>query len=233
MSARRPLLIAHRACPLDAPENSLAGIAAAAAARADAVEVDVRCTKDGTAVLFHDRTAWRTARWPLPVEATTHARLSRAAARRDGLVALVDALSTCPADLRPTLDIKTDRAVEPTLAAVGESGRRDVMLWHRRPAAVRQLREAAPWAETALLRNTREERDTYRYIDDAAAVGASAVSLHQRAATPRTVARAKDRGLLAYVWIVAESGHARVLALDPDGINTDWVRLARELIDRQ
>jgi glycerophosphoryl diester phosphodiesterase len=227
------LLIAHRACPLDARENSIAGILAAAAAGADAVEVDVRCTRDGVAVLFHDRTAWRTARWPLPVEVTTHARLARAAAVRDGLDTLTGALTRCPASLRPTLDIKTDRAVEPTLAAVNGSGRRDVMLWHRNPAAVRRLREAAPWAETALLRNTRHERDTFRYIDDAAAAGASAVSLHQRAATPRTVARARDRGLLAYVWIVAEAAHTRVLALDPDGINTDWVPSARALIDRR
>ncbi len=229
----RPLLIAHRACPLDGPENSLEGIAAAAASGADAVEVDVRCTKDGIAVLFHDRTAWRTARWPLPVEVTTYPRLARAAGTRDGLVRLVDALTACPSDLRPTLDIKTDKAVPATIVAVLESGRRDVMLWHRTPAAVMRLREAAPWAQTALLRNTRDERGTFRYIDDAAAVGASAVSLHQRATTARTVARAKECGLLAYVWIVAESAHERVLALDPDGINTDWVPSARTLIDRR
>lgn len=227
----KPLLIAHRACPLDAPENSLAGIAAAAAAGADAVEVDVRCTRDGTAVLFHDRTAWRTARWPLPVERTRYARFERAAARRDGVARLSEALAQCPPGLRPTLDIKTDGAVAPTIVDVLTSGRRDVMLWHRRAAAITRLREAVPWAQTALLRNTRDERGTFRYIDAAAEVGASAVSLHQRAATARTVARAKDRGLLAYVWIVAEDAHARVLALHPDGINTDWVPAARALID--
>lgn len=221
-----PLLIAHRACPLEAPENSLAGIAAAAAADADAVEVDVRCTRDRVAVLFHDRVAWRTARWPLPVELTSYERMSGRA------TTLAEALARCPATLRPTLDIKTAGAVEPTIAAVAESGRADVMLWHRTPACVRRLREALPWAQTALLRNTRNEAATFRYIDDAAAVGASAVSLHQRAASPRTVARARERGLLAYVWIVEESAHRSVLATDPDGINTDWVRLARELLPR-
>ena len=42
-----PLVIAHRACPHYAAENSLDGIARAARLGADAVEIDVRLTRDG------------------------------------------------------------------------------------------------------------------------------------------------------------------------------------------
>ncbi|MDH3707216.1 MAG: glycerophosphodiester phosphodiesterase, partial [Acidimicrobiia bacterium] len=46
----RPTVIAHRTCPLDGPENSLAGIATARELGADLVEIDVRRTADGVPV---------------------------------------------------------------------------------------------------------------------------------------------------------------------------------------
>ena len=59
-------IIAHRACLLHAPENSLAGIRKAAELGADGVEIDLRRTLDGVPVLMHDRSPWRTARLPGP-----------------------------------------------------------------------------------------------------------------------------------------------------------------------
>ena len=50
----RPLVIAHRGATRTAPENSLAAFRAAAAAGADAVELDVHSAADGTLVVHHD-----------------------------------------------------------------------------------------------------------------------------------------------------------------------------------
>lgn len=54
--ARRPLLIAHRGGVVSdrIPEGSLAAIREAARHRYDMVELDVRVTKDGGLVIFHD-----------------------------------------------------------------------------------------------------------------------------------------------------------------------------------
>lgn len=49
-----PLVIGHRGFPARHPDNSLAGIAAALAAGADGVEVDVRPSADGVWVCHHD-----------------------------------------------------------------------------------------------------------------------------------------------------------------------------------
>jgi len=49
-------LVAHRGFAAEAPENTLAAVAHAAAAGANAVEVDVRAAGDGTPVLHHDAT---------------------------------------------------------------------------------------------------------------------------------------------------------------------------------
>ena len=47
-------VIAHRAAPLDAPENSIAAIRLAAKRGVKCVEIDVSFTKDMKAVVFHD-----------------------------------------------------------------------------------------------------------------------------------------------------------------------------------
>lgn len=48
-------LVAHRGYPLHLPENTLPSIAAALQAGARYIEVDVQLSRDGEAVLFHDR----------------------------------------------------------------------------------------------------------------------------------------------------------------------------------
>jgi glycerophosphoryl diester phosphodiesterase len=50
----RPLVIAHRGASLAFPENTLSAFEAAIAAGADLVELDVRLTSDGIAVVAHD-----------------------------------------------------------------------------------------------------------------------------------------------------------------------------------
>lgn len=216
-----PLVIAHRTCMLDAPENSLAGIAAAAGSGADAVEVDVRRSRDGVAVLFHDRIAWRLRRRPLPA----------AVLRAAGLVTLAEALAACPPTLRPALDVKSPSATPLVIDAIRASGRTDALFWSRRAAAIASMRAALPDVETALLRNTKGEADTARYLADAAAAGATAVSIHQRAVSSAVVAEAKRVGVRPYAWVVSEDAHERVLAAGVEGVTTDWPRTARTLID--
>jgi glycerophosphoryl diester phosphodiesterase len=72
------LVIAHRTCPRDAAENSIAGIREAAKAKADVVEIDVRLTSDGHPVLMHDPSLWRMTR--------RAGRIDRTGLRRSGVV---------------------------------------------------------------------------------------------------------------------------------------------------
>ena len=56
-----PLIIAHRGHQSAAPENTLSAFQGALAAGADGIELDVRLTRDGQLVVFHDRHLDRTS----------------------------------------------------------------------------------------------------------------------------------------------------------------------------
>ena len=62
-----PLIIAHRGDLSTAPENTLPAFQRAWDAGADGVELDVRVTRDGKLVVFHDRTLERTSNGRGPV----------------------------------------------------------------------------------------------------------------------------------------------------------------------
>lgn len=71
------IVVAHRGCWQQAPENSLAGLEACVRAGVDAVELDVRHTRDGVAVIIHDETLDRTTNGHGAVADRTWAEVSR------------------------------------------------------------------------------------------------------------------------------------------------------------
>ena len=63
-----PLIIAHRGHLSAAPENTMPAFQGALAAGADGIELDVRLTRDGQLVVFHDRRLDRTSDGHGPVD---------------------------------------------------------------------------------------------------------------------------------------------------------------------
>lgn len=59
-SLPQPIIFAHRGACAHAPENTLAAFELALAQRADAIELDVKLSADGQAVVIHDPTVDRT-----------------------------------------------------------------------------------------------------------------------------------------------------------------------------
>ena len=219
------VVIAHRAIVGDAPENSLEGIRAAAAAGADYVEVDIRRTRDGVPVLLHDPTLLRTG-WKFKrIRSMTLDDVARVKLRGGhNLPSLADALAAAPKSLGFALDTKDPGAAPATLAAVkaaGVMGR--VLLWSKHEEAVRHYVARAPAAtEVAFLRDTKGPDDTHRYLDDAVALGATAVSVHEKALDDSVVERAHSMGLTVHCWFQSKRAQAAKVGLPVDGIVTDW-----------
>jgi glycerophosphoryl diester phosphodiesterase len=232
-----PVVIAHRTCPLDAPENSLAGVRHAAAVHAELVEVDVRETRDGVPVLSHDATLWRMARVPAPVRALSARavagiRLRGSDERVPTLAAALDALTD---GLGMAIDIKAPGAADATLREVRARRLEDrALLWAQDAGVVRRLARTAPGVEVALLRDTSTASQHERFLDDAVANGARAVSAHWSALSTEFLAGAASCDLRVYSWCQ----HRDVGSLDAAvlrrlaGVVTDWPVEARTAIDR-
>ncbi|WP_324749424.1 glycerophosphodiester phosphodiesterase family protein [Sphingomonas sp. LY54] len=78
------MVIAHRGCWKNAPENSIAAIEACIRIGIDMVEIDVRRTRDGQLVLMHDPTVNRTTDGIGAVAAMDGAAVRRLRLRRQG-----------------------------------------------------------------------------------------------------------------------------------------------------
>ncbi|MCA9516048.1 MAG: glycerophosphodiester phosphodiesterase [Myxococcales bacterium] len=95
MTTRAPALIAHRGASADAPENTLAAFRRALDDGADGVEMDVRLTRDGVPVVFHDDDLARLTGAAGPIEqldAAAVAALRVPAGGGEGVPTLADVL---------------------------------------------------------------------------------------------------------------------------------------------
>lgn len=181
-----PAIAAHRGWHADgAPENSIAALERAVAGGADAVEIDIRRTTNGTMVVRHD---FHPGDSMLPGEAT----LDDWARRAGELGARVIAEFKEPGYEREALD------------AITRSMPRDhVELMSFDTDAVRALHELAPDRPLGLLTDLRQPAVSgAELVADARAVGANFLGLNVRQATPSVLDAAARANLDVKVWTV-------------------------------
>ena len=80
---QKPLVVGHRGVALLHQENTLAGFRRAVELGIPAIELDVRLTRDGVAVVFHDPTIYRLTGKPHAVSDLTWDELSKIRIRKD------------------------------------------------------------------------------------------------------------------------------------------------------
>ncbi|MGV9569342.1 glycerophosphodiester phosphodiesterase [Streptomyces nigra] len=147
--------VAHRGDPYRVRENTLDSLRSALALGADAVEIDVRLTRDGVPVLLHDATLRRLWELDRPL-------LSLSAAEVRGLTAggvptLEEALAVCEGsrvmlDLPGTPDVRTARRI---VDVVRECGAEERVYYCAGAPAMLAVRAADPAAEIALTWTTK------------------------------------------------------------------------------
>ena len=111
------LALAHRGRHAGCPENTLAAFEAAVAHGADGIEIDVRLSRDGLPVLFHDRLA------PGGREVATLSAAELSAAAGYPVPTLDQALERFP-EIFWNLEIKAPAAVPVTLEQLDRAVRR-------------------------------------------------------------------------------------------------------------
>jgi glycerophosphoryl diester phosphodiesterase len=254
-----PWLVAHRGGGGLAPENTLAAFDLAVRLGADALEIDVRRTRDGEVVIFHDEETTRLTGRPGTIEARTLDEVGALDAgasfttdggatfpfRGDGLAVptLAGLLARHPA-LRLNIDAKTDDeslalALARVLTTAGAEPRACVGSFHDvqaerlgtlLPGCARYLPERAATCHVLAAKAGAS--------GDGCPGGYQLASLPHRVGDLTVVDRAvvdyfHARGLPVHVWTVDDPAEQRALLdLGVDGIVTDRPDLLRQVLGR-
>jgi glycerophosphoryl diester phosphodiesterase len=193
------LIIAHRGYSARHPENGTAAFEAAIAAGADFIETDVRLTRDGVAVCWHDPDLERLAGRAEAIADLTHEALAALLAEHGRSILELDAvLALASGRARVMLDVKvrTDEMAAAILAALDARNlRADAVYGVREPAQYPALRRAAP--DLALLAMPSDPE----LLPDFVREGVTAVRLWEHEVTPARIARI--RAARCDVWVTA------------------------------
>lgn len=147
-----PIAFAHRGARAHERENTIAAFRLALEMGATGLESDVWVTEDGIAILDHDGVLGSVRRRPI-----------RSVARAElppHIPTLAELFGTCGTDFDLSLDIKDDKAIEPTMAALNRlSVDLDVNLlprtWLCHPDWETCAEWKAKWPEVRLVHSTR------------------------------------------------------------------------------
>lgn len=216
------LVLAHRGYHQQAPENTLAAFAAAAAHGVDGIETDLRLSADGQIVLFHDRVAPDGRE----VAATAHDELCRLVGY--AVPTLRQALAAQPG-LLWNLELKTPAVLDAALPIIAEFSRQHRLLvtsfWHNLIDAVRcrlnvpcgLLEANRPAALSPLLADLQDTRGASSV---AAPIGTMVWSFEM--IDPVLLAAARAQGVHNWAYgLQTPADHQRARELQLDAVITD------------
>jgi len=210
--------IGHRGAAGLEPENTLRSFRRAEEEGADALELDLRVTRDGYLVVLHDPTVDRTTNGTGPVHELTLAEMRRL----DG--GLGERVPTFGEVLEATTlpihaELKVIEAVEPLASVILEqdvAGRVAPISFE--PEALRRLKLVLPDQPVGLILSGAPPEVAER----ARSVGADFVSLEAAHLNAEALERCRRAGLKVTAWTVNEPEQMRrVMESGVEGIATD------------
>ncbi|WP_189189032.1 glycerophosphodiester phosphodiesterase [Streptomyces albiflavescens] len=142
--------VAHRGAPYRVRENTIDSLRSALQLGADAVEIDVRLTRDGVPVLLHDETLKRLWEQDRPLRSLSSDEVGGLTA--GGVPTLVEALKETE-DSRIMVDLPGEpdgRAVRRIIDVIRECGAEERVYYCAGAPAMLAVRAADPAAEIAL-----------------------------------------------------------------------------------
>lgn len=236
-----PLIISHAACKGHAPENTLAGIAAALELGADGMEIDVRVSADGVPVLMHDETVDRTTDGTGEVSSLTLAELRRldAEARQfegrfcdEKIPTLAEVLDLVKGRALLVMEVKQPGIEDAVLKVVRDlDALVDCVAHSFFPQIVSAFRSAEPRLPAALVTHPHEDwAQFYAFVLSLNAQGVSVLHTAVDAAMARS---ARLRKLTLYTWTADEPEEMRrLIDCGVDAIITDYPDRLRAVLGR-
>ena len=234
-ATRRVLCFAHRGARAHAPENTLLAFSIAFDLGADAIECDVRQSRDGRLVIIHDDTVDRTTtgtgpvadqslaelrglnagvRWRLPQRIPTLEETLALVRERGGVNLEVKGESVAAS-------VATAQALAVVLRDLEEALRERVLVSSFEHPAISLLKEELPWLRVAALFGDEWRRRDI--IGPARLLGAEAIHPGVKLVSEDVVRRAHESGLRINVWTANSWGTIRQLIdWGVDGLFSDY-----------
>ncbi|MEZ5116730.1 MAG: glycerophosphodiester phosphodiesterase [Candidatus Nanopelagicales bacterium] len=248
-----PIAFAHRGGAAEAPENSPRAFRHAVDLGYRYLETDLRATRDGVCIAFHDATLSRTTDREGTVRDLPWADVRQARIHGTEPIPLFEELLEEYPDVRFNIDVKEAHSVGPFLQVLRRTGTVDRVLTTSfggiRLDAVRRevgprLATALTPAEVARLFTASRRRDRTRTRTSTREAGlrfrrppgAAAAQVPERVGPRRLVDRrfvhaAHRAGLQVHVWTVNDpAAMTRLLDLGVDGLMTDRPTQLREVL---
>lgn len=214
------LAIAHRGDPYHHRENTLPSLRSALRAGADAVEMDVRLTRDGVPVLLHDPTLERLWGVESAVADTPSDRLPH------GVPTLYEALAAVDG-CRALVDLTLPESAAPVLAAVRDAGAGDRAYYCGEAFAMLAVRDRDPAAEIALTWKTAAPVPPLLLSE----LRPRWINLRFGLVRPPLVEWARGEGLLVGAWTVdLRRTMRRLERLGADAVTSNRIAVLREVL---
>lgn len=226
------LAIAHRANAYGHRENTVPALFGALEQGADAVEVDLKLTRDGHVILLHDPTLKRLWRQDAAIERLSLAELNRLAEDHYEVPTFERVLAMmAPTDAALLADFTEPAIAEGAVEMVGAHHLLDrVIFCSRDLEALQAVRKASDDARIAVSW-ARPGTPDLRLLAD---LGAEFYNPSWRALEPAAVDRCHAEGFKVSVWTVdSPTNMSRLISLGVDAIITNRLQYLLALLRRR
>lgn len=237
------LLTAHRGFAGQAPENTLVSYEESLQFHPDAVELDIRATKDGRLVVMHDAAVDRTTNGTGKVSEMTLDELKQldAGSWKDLRYAgtkvptFREALELLKGRAWVWVELKEEgleKAFIGEVKAAGMLGQVAVPSFHGN--AILRVKEMEPTIPTALNVSLGTDFNIAEVLARVQQVRANALSINHQAISREVIAAAKSRGIAIWAWTLDQPADIeRGIDLDVDAITSNYPNRAREILLRR
>jgi glycerophosphoryl diester phosphodiesterase len=233
-----PLIIAHRAGALHAPENTLAALELAIRQGADYAEIDVQRTLDGVVVVVHDADLMKLARDPRRISQTNYTELAQVdigklfnpAFTGERVAKLSDFLEKAKGRIKLMIELKyygqDPELAKETLRLVRESGmEQEVAVISLNLDALRQAQRLAPNIPMGYLSSVS--------IGNLIRLDVDFLAVSGNTATSTLIRQARKRDQPVYAWTINDAdGMVGLIVLGIGGLITDDPALANLVIQQ-
>jgi glycerophosphoryl diester phosphodiesterase len=241
ITLKKPLITAHTGC-MNTPPNSIHSVLEGLKAGADIIEVDVRATKDGVAVLLHDEEVM-TPGGIRRVQDLLFEELNHLA-KCDEIIRLEEVLPIVKEYHRViNLDVKEDRAIDPMIEMVEKHNMRDytIITGCEKERAFHLKKHYRPYqvllnASVSLYETYNGDYESFikETCQDAIAASCCGININYHLCREELIDYAMFRCLPVLVWTIDDS-HAmeKFLGMGVHSITSNEVRTLLELRDQQ